>query len=107
MKFNKAKCKVLHMGQGNPKHRYRLSGKYIECSPEEKDLGVLVDKKPHMTWQCALATQKASCILHCIKRSVASRWRELILLLCSALMRPHPGSCVQLWNPQHGMDMDL
>ena len=23
LKFNKAKCKVLPMGQGNPKHKYR------------------------------------------------------------------------------------
>ena len=24
MKLNTAKCKVLHLGQGTPKHRYRL-----------------------------------------------------------------------------------
>ncbi|GAB0181501.1 cAMP-dependent protein kinase inhibitor alpha [Grus japonensis] len=43
MKFNTAKCKVLHMGQRM--HSYRLGGEWIESSPEEKDLGVLIDKK--------------------------------------------------------------
>ncbi|GAB0180709.1 hypothetical protein GRJ2_000536200 [Grus japonensis] len=91
MKFNKAKCKVLHVGQCNPKHNYRLAGEWIESSPEEKDLGVLVDEKLSMTWQCVLPAQKANCVLGCIKRSVTSRSREVILPLYSALVRPPPG----------------
>jgi len=39
MKFNKAKCEVLHTDLGNPKHKYRLGQKLIEISPEGKDLG--------------------------------------------------------------------
>ncbi|KAF4789357.1 hypothetical protein TURU_152069 [Turdus rufiventris] len=73
------------MGQGNSK--YRLGGKWIESSPEE---GVLVEKTLNMIQQCALAAQKASCALGCIKSSATSRSRELILHPYSALLRlPH------------------
>ncbi|GAB0182383.1 cAMP-dependent protein kinase inhibitor alpha [Grus japonensis] len=87
MKFNK--CKVLHVGRGNPKHNYRLGEEWIESSPEEKDLGGLVDEKLNMSRQCVLAAQKVNCILGCIKRGVTSRSREVILPLYSTLLRPH------------------
>ncbi|PKU49411.1 hypothetical protein llap_276 [Limosa lapponica baueri] len=95
------------MGWGNPKHKYRLGGEWIESSPEEKNFGVLVDEKLNVSQQCALAVQKDNCILGCIKRSVASRSREVILPLCSALVRPHLEYCIQLWRSPHKKDTDL
>ena len=60
-----------------------------------------------MTQQYALSAQNASCILSCIKRSVASRVKEVTLPLYSALVRLHLECCIQMWSPQNRRDMDL
>ena len=107
MKFNKLKCWILHHGWRKTGHKYKSEEEWLESSPAERDLGVLAGSRLSRSQQCALAAERATRILGCIKPSTTSRSKGRIIPLCSALVWPHLEYSVQFLAPQFNKDVKV
>jgi len=74
LKFDKEKCKVLHLGRNPPRHQDVLGGSWLASSSAKKTLGVLADIKLNMSQRCALAARKVlMSIWGCVRKRDTSR----------------------------------
>lgn len=91
MRLSKGKCTVLPLGRSSLRHQDRLGTDSLQSILEEKALGVLLDTKLTTSQQHAFMAKVATSLVGCITQSIASRLKEVITPLCSALVR-HMGA---------------
>lgn len=107
-KFDMSKCQILNLGQSYTGHEYELWEELLESYPAQRDLGLL-DLGQHIggSQQCALAVQRANCILGCIKHSMTSWAKEGIIPLYLVLMWPHFEHWGQFCDPPFKRDIQV
>ena len=107
MTFNTEKCKVLHVGRGNPRYTYKMNGVELEETEKERDIGVIVTKDLKPTQQCAEASRRASAVLTQITKAFLYRDRKVFLQLYKQFVRCHLEFAVPAWCPWSVGDIEI
>jgi len=106
MKFNIKKCKVVHIGHGNPEHRYEMGGERLAAAAEEVDIGITMTRNLKPSQQCAKAARTAQAVLGQLARAFHYRDRHIFIRLYGQYVRPHLEFAVPAWSPWQAADRD-
>ena len=91
LKFNKEKCKILHLGRNNPRYKYCIGTDddkiVLETTDLEKDLGVHID--PNLDFKNHIKTivRKASFLCYKILKNFSYRDSSILVPLFKTLIR--------------------
>jgi hypothetical protein len=63
MQFNVQKCKIMHVGNNNPRYEYQMAGTTLSVTEEEKDIGVTMSRNLKPSKHCRKAAGTAGAVL--------------------------------------------
>ena len=107
MAFNVAKCKVMHIGHGNPRHAYAMQNMDLATTEEERDLGVITSSKLKPSAQCNKAAKTAQSVLGQLARAFHFRDHYIFVQLYITYVRPHLEFAVRAWSPWTVADREV
>ena len=105
MAFHPDKCKVMHIGHKNNKHKYYINGKEIQVVNEEKDLGVVISEDLKPKKHIAKIVKKANRLLGMIRRTITCKNIPNIMNLYKTLVRPILDYGAAVWSPHQKGDI--
>jgi hypothetical protein len=106
MEFNTSKCKIMHVGRGNPGYTYYLNGTELSTTEEEIDVGITVQKSLKPGRHCEKAANRATAILKLILRNFHYRDRNVFMKLYKQYVRPHLEYSSPAWSPSSRADIE-
>ena len=107
MAFNLDKCKVMHIGKNNLRQPYYMSGRCLNTTEEERDVGVMINSSLRPGSQCAKAAKTAGAVLGQITRAFHYRDRQVFVQLYKQYVRPHLEFAGPAWSPWTGADIEV
>ena len=99
MRFNKSKCKVLHIGRKNDGSLNVFGVDKLEEANGEKDPGITINEELKFSSHAQAMVAKCNRVLGYIRRSIVSKSSHVILPLYAALVRPLLEYGIQFWRP--------
>ena len=109
--FNQSKCKILHIGENNPKYKYYIgegaNRREIETSVIEKDLGVLVDNELNFESHIDYVIKRASSKKAQILRNFTFRSKKVLVPLFKTIVRPILEYANTVWDSSYRNQINL
>ncbi len=107
MSLNVKKCKILHVSNNNPGHRYNIGGELLQETDEESDIGIVVHKSLKPARNCQRAAAMAGTVLRQITKKNHYRDKNIFKKLYCQYVRPHLEFATPPWSPWQVANMEV